>query len=307
MQSLNFESLEKASFPGNKECKFALELEQRLGRSQQFSITSRNDDEDSIYSEDNDTKSANVWGKRKRKNTKKIHTEGEGEGEEGDFSPTSSKKRKRVMFSSGKKLDLSEVADTGPTTIDGVVSNYQQVNSIVSLSIGCENMDLESLSKKIPNSKYEIKKFPAVRFKICDPNVTALVFVSGRINICGARSVHNARLAAKKIIAIIKAADPLYENICFETSDFKVENLVGTFNIDKTICLESLARDIPGCTFDTDSFPGLIFHMEEPTVTLLVFKSGSVNITGAKTEEEVACAIKKFKSIAEGYIIGKNK
>jgi len=48
-----------------------------------------------------------------------------------------------------------------------------------------------------------------------------------------------------------------------------------------------------------EEFPGLIYRMTEPKVVILMFASGKLVCTGAKTEKEVYEAAYKLKNILE--------
>ena len=41
------------------------------------------------------------------------------------------------------------------------------------------------------------------------------------------------------------------------------------------------------CRYEPELFPGLIFRMKQPSVVLLIFASGKIVLTGAKTREEI--------------------
>jgi len=43
--------------------------------------------------------------------------------------------------------------------------------------------------------------------------------------------------------------------------------------------------------YEPEQFPGLIHRMDDPKVVLLIFSSGKMVITGAKSEEEVYRAV----------------
>ena len=49
----------------------------------------------------------------------------------------------------------------------------------------------------------------------------------------------------------------------------------------------------------SEEFPGLIYRMQEPKVVILMFASGKLVCTGAKTEKEVYEAVYKLKNILE--------
>lgn len=44
------------------------------------------------------------------------------------------------------------------------------------------------------------------------------------------------------------------------------------------------------CTYHPDTFPGLIFRLVKPKVVLLIFTSGKIVLTGAKTRQQIETA-----------------
>ena len=46
--------------------------------------------------------------------------------------------------------------------------------------------------------------------------------------------------------------------------------------------------------YEPEQFPGLIYRMNNPQVVLLIFSSGKMVITGAKSEDEVREAVYKI-------------
>ena len=66
-----------------------------------------------------------------------------------------------------------------------------------------------------------------------------------------------------------------------------------------------MGKDKSYCDYNPDTFPGLIFHMETPAkICLLIFESGKIVLTGAKTREAIDAAfttiqplLRKFEKI----------
>ena len=48
------------------------------------------------------------------------------------------------------------------------------------------------------------------------------------------------------------------------------------------------------CRYEPELFPGLIFRMKQPSVVLLIFASGKIVLTGAKTREEIFESYKRI-------------
>mmetsp|Transcript_14620 Transcript_14620/g.26437 ORF Transcript_14620/g.26437 Transcript_14620/m.26437 type:complete len:204 (-) Transcript_14620:140-751(-) len=126
--------------------------------------------------------------------------------------------------------------------------------------------------------------------RLREPRATALVFASGKLVITGTKSSHNSSLATKKIAYIL-------ERVGFQPSsyiNFKVQNIVGTVDVGYPIRLEGVAFAHPTfSSYEPELFPGLIYRLVQPRVVLLVFVSGKVVITGAKTEDQLVEGLKK--------------
>lgn len=73
-----------------------------------------------------------------------------------------------------------------------------------------------------------------------------------------------------------------------------MQNIVGTVDVGFPIRLEGVAFAHPTfSSYEPELFPGLIYRLVQPRVVLLIFVSGKVVITGAKTEEQLVEGLKK--------------
>lgn len=70
-----------------------------------------------------------------------------------------------------------------------------------------------------------------------------------------------------------------------------IENVVASTSIDQELDLNQLAADLDGGQYDPGHFPGLLYRLDEPTATLLVFRTGKLVCTGAQSESAVSTAI----------------
>lgn len=74
-----------------------------------------------------------------------------------------------------------------------------------------------------------------------------------------------------------------------------VENVVASTALEVELELTAVAEEFDHASYNPDDFPGLIFRIQEPTATALVFRSGKVVITGAQS---VADGIEAVQVIA---------
>ena len=76
--------------------------------------------------------------------------------------------------------------------------------------------------------------------------------------------------------------------------EIKVQNIVasGNFN-NRTINLELASMWLEQSMYEPEQFPGLIYRLPDPKTVLLLFQSGNLVCTGAKTEDQVHEAVRK--------------
>jgi len=73
-----------------------------------------------------------------------------------------------------------------------------------------------------------------------------------------------------------------------------VQNIVATTSLERDISLIKLAETLPNTEYNPEQFPGLVMRIKEPKSSALIFSSGKVVCTGAKSLEKVGDAIKEI-------------
>jgi transcription initiation factor TFIID TATA-box-binding protein len=72
-----------------------------------------------------------------------------------------------------------------------------------------------------------------------------------------------------------------------------VENVVATATLNQNIDLSSIVRIFPGVEYRPEQFPGLVYRLRKPKTTTLIFSSGKMVCTGAKSESQARKAVMK--------------
>jgi len=73
-----------------------------------------------------------------------------------------------------------------------------------------------------------------------------------------------------------------------------IENIVATVSLDQTLDLRLIERNILTVEYNPEQFPGLVYRLDQPKVTALIFKSGKMVVTGAKSTKDLIEAVKKI-------------
>lgn len=76
--------------------------------------------------------------------------------------------------------------------------------------------------------------------------------------------------------------------------EIKIVNVVVSTKIGTDIDLEYAADILDNAEYEPEQFPGLVCRLSDPKVALLIFRSGKLNCTGAKSKEDAEIAIKKI-------------
>ena len=133
--------------------------------------------------------------------------------------------------------------------------------------------------------------------RIREPKTTALIFTSGKMVCTGAKSEEQSRLAARKYARIIQKLGYPAKFI-----DFKIQNIVGSCDVNFPIRLEGLAlAHGVFSSYEPEIFPGLIYKMKVPKVVLLIFVSGKIVITGAKVRQDTYDAFEKIYPVLTDF------
>ena len=71
-----------------------------------------------------------------------------------------------------------------------------------------------------------------------------------------------------------------------------VENVVASADVGQKMDLNEITRTFPDVEYHPDQFPGLVFRLKTPKTATLIFTSGKMVCTGAKSEELSRKAVK---------------
>jgi len=87
-----------------------------------------------------------------------------------------------------------------------------------------------------------------------------------------------------------------------------IQNVVAAATLNQKVDLNAVVKSFPGVEYRPEQFPGLVFRIKRPKTATLIFNSGKMVCTGAKSENEsrraVMTVVKELKKSGI-VIIGK--
>lgn len=76
-------------------------------------------------------------------------------------------------------------------------------------------------------------------------------------------------------------------------ASINIENVVASATLKQTIDLNCVVKAFPGVEYRPEQFPGLVFRLKKPKTATLIFNSGKMVCTGAKSEPQAKKAVRK--------------
>ena len=167
-------------------------------------------------------------------------------------------------------------------------------NVVASASIE-QDIDLNEITQKFPDTEYHPDQFPGLVFRLNSPRTATLIFRTGKMVCTGAKSEELAIKAVNTVVQKLRK-----EKIKIKKdATITVQNIVAAVNLGGKIHLEKAAKTLPRSMYEPEQFPGLIHRMLEPKTVILLFASGKLVCTGAKKESDVYRSVHNLHSLLE--------
>lgn len=73
----------------------------------------------------------------------------------------------------------------------------------------------------------------------------------------------------------------------------RIQNIVASAALNQRISLKTIVEKFPHAEYSPRVFPGLVFRLKKPKTATLIFETGKMVCTGAKSEKEAIQAVNK--------------
>ena len=170
------------------------------------------------------------------------------------------------------------------------------VNVVASASLD-QKFNLLDIMKNFRNVEYRPKQFPGLVFRIKRPKTAILIFSTGKMVCTGAKSEKLAKRAVNKVVRELKNGGI----VILGKPKIVIQNMVASGNLHGKIDLEVAADILDNVMYEPEQFPGLIYRMRDPKTVLLLFASGKLVCTGAKSEAMVYESVAKIFEVLKDY------
>ncbi|VVB51833.1 TATA-box-binding protein 2 [uncultured archaeon] len=172
-----------------------------------------------------------------------------------------------------------------------------RVENMVSAITLYTKIDLAVFSKKVTGIEYNPKNFPGVVYRVKDPQMAMLIFSSGKVICTGARSNKDIKIAVVHLLKKLKEGGVTVK----AKPTVAIQNIVASSSMGFKVNLDVLAVESENTEYEPEQFPGLVYRLAEPKTVMLIFRSGNMIITGAKTFKQVKEAAEKTMAIVKSF------
>lgn len=83
--------------------------------------------------------------------------------------------------------------------------------------------------------------------------------------------------------------------------NIEIQNVVASVTLNQRLDLQAIQNAFPEVEYKPAQFPGLVFRLAKPKTATLIFSSGKMVCTGAKSEEEAIKAVKTVVKLLKKY------
>ncbi|MCW3990531.1 MAG: TATA-box-binding protein [Candidatus Bathyarchaeota archaeon] len=168
-----------------------------------------------------------------------------------------------------------------------------RIENVVATASLDQKIDLLAIMAAFQNVEYRPKKFPGLVFALKQPKTKTLIFTTGKMVCTGAKSAKMAGSAVRKVVR------ELSDNgiTVLKKPEITVQNMVASADVGAKVDLEAAAYVLDNIMYEPEQFPGAIYRIKDPKTVVLIFNSGKLVITGAKSEEQVLEAAVKVRAV----------
>lgn len=158
-----------------------------------------------------------------------------------------------------------------------------RVQNIVATTSLEKEVSLTKLARTQPNTEYNPDTFPGLVLRIKEPKSAVLVFSSGNLVCTGTKSIAQVKEVVQQVILQLKK---IGVNVTVKPK-ITVQNIVASGAIDLDLNLNTLSLELENTEYEPEQFPGLVYKLEEPNATFLLFSNGKLVCTGTKNKAQL--------------------
>ncbi len=168
-------------------------------------------------------------------------------------------------------------------------SNLKVQNIVATASLE-KQISLTKLAKSSSDMEYNPESFPGLILRVKKPKSAVLVFSSGNLVCTGTKSISQVKEVISSVIRTLRKIGVKVTKM----PKINVQNIVASGSVNLTLNLNLLALELKNTEYEPEQFPGLVYKLEKPNATFLLFSNGKLVCTGTKNRNELDLSKKQL-------------
>ena len=165
-----------------------------------------------------------------------------------------------------------------------------KIQNIVATTSLNTKVPLVKLMRSQSNTEYNPEQFPGLVLRIKKPKSAVLVFSSGNLVCTGTKSIIQVK---EVIVQVIKQLRKIGVKVKGKPK-INVQNIVASGEINYMLNLNEITLSLENTEYEPEQFPGLVYKLDEPNATFLLFSNGKLVCTGTKNRRQLDEAMKQL-------------
>ena len=167
-----------------------------------------------------------------------------------------------------------------------------QVENVVASIDLHGNIDVDRIASELDPVHYDPSIFPGAAYKMESFGVTFLIFNSGKLVCTGAKSLETIKQATEELKRKLESLGLKFRG----EPEITIQNVVAAGDIGLgRVELDEIALTLPNVEYEPEIFPGVVYRVRNSRMTILIFNSGKVVVSGAKDENDITKAVEELK------------
>ncbi len=178
-----------------------------------------------------------------------------------------------------------------------------KIQNIVATTSLNTKVPLVKLMRSQSNTEYNPEQFPGLVLRIKKPKSAVLVFSSGNLVCTGTKSIVQVK---EVIVQVIKQLRKIGVKVKGKPK-INVQNIVASGAIKYMLNLNEITLSLENTEYEPEQFPGLVYKLDEPNATFLLFSNGKLVCTGTKNRRQLDEAMKQLLKNIRPLVVGRRR
>ena len=160
------------------------------------------------------------------------------------------------------------------------------------------DIDIQQVHAAFGDGKKHRMKNGGLSYRIRKPDVTVELYPSGKINLVGLMTMGDVESAKKAVLSDLESAGIVPS----APPEPKIYNMVASGDLGTALDLPGLYLELgpAKAEYEPEQFSGLIYRMDDPKVTVLIFNSGKIVCTGSPNPNDLMRAAETVSDLLLG-------